>query len=147
MTSFAALKGRAVIAHDTAERIGTVEGLVVDPGAHRILALHVGGKKSSGEFVSWGDVASIGDDAVMTSTSSTRPAAGDVEERVAHGVSLELGMRTLADVGDVLGDLDDVSFDADSGSIESLRVADRTISGDHLLGIGSYAVVVRQDES
>jgi uncharacterized protein YrrD len=147
MTSLAALKGRAVIAHDTAERIGTVEGLVVDADAHRVLALHVGGKKKSGEFVSWDDIASIGDDAVMTSTSTTRAADGELEERVAGGVSLALGKRTLADVGDVLGDLDDVSFDAESGAIESLRVADHTISGDHLLGIGSYAIVVSQDES
>ena len=142
MTSFASLKGRAVIARDSAERIGAVEGLVVDPQQRRVVALHVGGKKSSGAFVSWDDISSVGDDAVMVSASGSRPANGEREQQVAGGTSLALGKRVLAEVGDILGDVDDVTIDPDTGRIDSLQVGDVAIDGGQLIGIGGYAVVV-----
>ena len=142
MISLRTLKGRRVIAHDNAERIGTVETLVVDADSTSVRALHVGGKKAKSRFVSWDEIGSIGDDAVMTRTATPHAPQDELEQRVADGVALTLGARVLEESGDELGSVDDVAFDGETGAIESLRVADNDISSDRLLGIGSFAIVV-----
>ena len=143
MTSLRALVGHPVVATDSAEQLGTVDGLVVDPVQHRVVALRLSRKSSP--FLSWGDVRSIGADAVMVTTAAAaREARGPLEERVADGVALATGRRLLDDGGDELGALDDLEFDDTTGALAHLDVGDTTIAGDRLTGIGSYAVVVRR---
>ena len=45
--------------------------------------------------------------------------------------------------GDDIGTVDDVEFDADTGAITSLLLSSGDVSGARLVGVGSYAVVVR----
>ena len=48
-----------VVAKDTAEQVGKAAGVVVDPEAARIVAVHVGGSKRSARFVPWERVAVV----------------------------------------------------------------------------------------
>jgi uncharacterized protein YrrD len=147
VSSLRALLGRPVVATDSAEQLGVVDGVVVDPLQRRIVAVQLGGK--GGRFVSWGDVRSVGSDAVMVSSSSApREARDPWEQRAAAGVTMAPGTRLLDDGGDELGVVDDVEFDASTGALEALAVGDATVPSDRLRGVGSYAVVVdRMDRS
>jgi uncharacterized protein YrrD len=128
VTSLRALLGRPVVATDTAELLGSVDAIVVDPAPHRIVALHLGSK--SARFLSWADVR-VGDDAVMASSASAaHDTQGPLEERVAAGVGVQPGQRVLDDGGDELGVLDDVEFDGDTGTVEHLTVDEATIPSD-----------------
>jgi uncharacterized protein YrrD len=146
MTSLRALLGQPVIASDTAERLGSVDAVVMDPAQRRITALHLGAKAA--RFLPWPDVRTVGEDAVMaTSASAPRDAQGPLEERVAAGVGVKLGQRVLDDGGDELGTLDDVEFDSASGSVEQITVGDVIIECDRLRGVGSYALVVTREQA
>ncbi len=47
--------------------------------------------------------------------------------------------------GDELGHVADIEFDPDTGGLTSIVLReDAAISGDRLVGIGSYAVVVQE---
>jgi len=146
MSSLRALLRRPVVATDTAEQLGVVEGVVVDPAQRRILAVHLGAKTDT--FVSWDDVHSVGSDAVMVSSSAAaRAPRGPFEERAAAGVHIAPGKRLLDDGGDELGEVDDVEFDDSTGAVEGLSVGDTTVTSDRLRGVGSYAVVVAREPS
>ena len=54
-----------------------------------------------------------------------------------------LGKRMLTDAGVELGQVDDVEFDPESGSVDYLISADDRVAGYRLIGCGSYAVIVR----
>ena len=53
-----------------------------------------------------------------------------------------LGKRVLTTFGEDLGPVTDVDFDPDSGAVISLVLAGGDISGNRLIGIGSYAAIV-----
>ena len=102
MTSLRSLLGRPVVATDTAEQLGSVDTVVVDPAQQRIVALHLGSK--SAHFLAWADVNAVGDDAVMAaSATAARDPQGPLEERVAAGVGVKPGQRVLDDGGDEFG--------------------------------------------
>ncbi len=144
MTSLRSALGHPVVATANAEQLGQTSGIAVDPATARIVALHVSGSKGSAQFVSWEHVTSFGADAVMVhDPDSVRETNGPFEQRVADGDGDLLGKRTLTDSGDEIGAVDDVEFDPTDGRIESLQVAGEAIAAGRLLGIGSYAVVVR----
>ncbi len=143
MSSVRAVQGHPVIVEDSAEQAGSVTGFVVDPKATTIQAIYLGGRGASGRFVSWGDIASFGTDAVMIKHSgSVRDGVDEREQRTAsHDLAL-LDRRVLTDSGDELGVVDDIEFDPTDGHLEELTVDGEPIGPDRLLGIGSYAVIV-----
>lgn len=146
MTSLRELVGRPVVTSDTAEEVGATEGVVIDPQAQRVVAVHVTGHKG-GEFVAWDAIDALGTDAVMVSSrAAVRPARDELEQRAARGSASVLTKRLLDDQGDELGVVDDVEFDDHTGDVAHLHAADRQFDSDRLLGIGSYAVVVRAED-
>jgi uncharacterized protein YrrD len=148
MTSLRAALGIPVVATSTAEQLGTASGVAVDPERARITAVHVGGSKGAARFVAWEHISSFGADAVMVDdTDAAHEGSGPAEDRVANGRGDILDKRTLSDAGDNLGTVDDLEFDAADGRIQQLQVGAQTIASDRLLGIGSYAVVVRVDDA
>jgi sporulation protein YlmC with PRC-barrel domain len=145
MSSLRALLGQPVIARDSADRIGTLDGIIFDPQSRKVVAVQVGSKKSS-RFIRWDDISAVGSDAIMVSSAdSAGEAQGPLEERAAAGIASVLDKRVLDDRGDELGTISDVDFDETAGTIEDLRVGDQQVSGERLIGIGSYAVVVNAD--
>jgi sporulation protein YlmC with PRC-barrel domain len=145
MTSLRALLGQPVIARDTADRVGTLDGVVIDPETGKVVAVQLGAKKSS-RFIRWDDVSAVGSDAIMiTHADSARDAHGSLEERAAAGIVSLLDTRMLDDRGDELGTVDDLEFDETTGTINGLHVGDQQVAGDRLIGIGSYAIVATAD--
>ena len=142
MTGLRATLGRPVVARDTAETVGDVQGAVVDVPSRRIVALQVG-KGRKARLVDWASLSGVGPDAVVVlSESALRGPAGEREEGFVKGGLPLLGARVLTDRGDVIGSLDDVEFDEESGSVDTLVAGEHQLAGTDLRAIGSYAVVV-----
>ncbi|MET8682623.1 hypothetical protein ABZV77_00205 [Streptomyces sp. NPDC004732] len=132
--------GRPVVSSADAAQVGTVAGLVLAPEEALITAVRLDGVKGGADVVAWADVHAVGPDAVVIgAASAARFASTDSSE------SQELlGKRLLTELGDAVGTLADVAFDPDSGRIDTLHSSrGERIPGHRLLGVGSYAVVVR----
>ena len=137
---------RSLMARDTAEPVGQLHGAVVDAATKRIVALQVG-KGHKARVADWSSITGIGPDAAVVDTAaSLRAAAGEREERVVKGDITLLGGRVLSDRGDVLGALDDVEFDEETGQIEALVCGGATIPAARLRSVGGYAMVVAAEE-
>ncbi len=134
--------GRAVVARDTAETVGQIHGAVVDVGSLRIVALQVG-KGHKARLADWSSITGVGPDAaVVDGEASLRAGQGEREERMVKGDIALLGGRVLSDRGDVLGALDDVDFDEETGEIRALVCGGDSIVAARLRSVGGYAVVV-----
>jgi uncharacterized protein YrrD len=146
MTGLRSALGHPVVATGNAEQLGKTEGVAVDPESSTIVAVHVGGSKGSARFVPWEQISSFGTDAVMVEDASVvRATTGPFEQRVADGEGDLLAKRVLTEGGDELGTVDDVDFDPGDGKLETLHIGAEAIAAERLLGIGTYAVVVRSD--
>jgi sporulation protein YlmC with PRC-barrel domain len=145
MSSLRALLGQPVIARDTADRVGTLDGIVLDPETGKVVAVQLGVNKSS-RFIRWDDISAFGSDAIMVLyADSARGADDSLEERAAAGIASLLDKRVLNDHGDELGTVDDLEFDETTGTIDGLRIGDSQVDGERLIGIGSYAIVASAD--
>jgi sporulation protein YlmC with PRC-barrel domain len=134
-----------VVDTTNAATIGTIGGAVVDPDGHRLSAVIVEGS-DKGSLVSWDDAAGFGPDALtVSSPDAVRLPRDDREEAAANGDLDVFGKAVYDDAGDRLGKLRDLEFDPATGIIESLVLDqdDAKVVGDRLLGVGSFAVVVR----
>lgn len=133
--------GRTIINTSTAESAGKVEGFVVDPAAHKIVAI-----MSGDGVIDWSDTGGIGPDAVTSAGEvGAREPSTDLEKRVADGAGDPLGKPVLTEYGFGLGSVTDVDFDPETGAVNRLILADDDLKGSRLLGIGSYAVMVSSD--
>jgi uncharacterized protein YrrD len=144
---FTAARGRKVISRASAEELGSVSRLVLDSGNRRI-GLVVIGKRRNTRLVSWEDLSGFGADAVMVNHDEALHEPRDDHEQAAAKGDLELiGKLAISDLGNELGKIEDVVFDPASGVLESLIVGDGEQPGESVLGVGSYAVVVRADDT
>ena len=133
--------GRPVLDLATATTIGRIDDFSVDPAARRATGLHLA-KSAAGDWVSWDQITAVGPDAVtIQSAEVVSTHAGDPTDRALRKGGA-LGGRVLSDQGREVGSLDDVEID-DDGAIVSLLVGDRRVEAADLLGIGTYATVVR----
>ncbi|MEV0253794.1 PRC-barrel domain-containing protein [Streptomyces sp. NPDC050732] len=133
--------GRPVVSAADATHIGTVAGLVVSPPEEALItAIRLNGVKGGADVVAWADVHAVGPDAVVVgAASAARFASTDSPESQDL-----LGKRLLTELGDAVGTLTDVTFDPESGRVHTLHTSrGHRVPGSHLLGIGSYAVVIR----
>lgn len=139
---FSEALGHKVVSLATAETVGILDELVVDPQSRRVVALGIN-KSHSGTALRWGDIESFGPDAV-TVTDADRIAGPDRDvDRLSGKDHHFLGKRVLLTVGDELGEVDDVEFDPDSGELVAIMLKDGDVEAHRLVGVGSYAVVVR----
>jgi uncharacterized protein YrrD len=144
---FTAVRGRKVISRASAEELGSVSRLVLD-SAHRRIGLVVVGKRRNTRLVSWEDLSGFGADAVMVGQDEALREPRDDHEQAAAKGDLELvGKLAISDLGNDLGKIEDVVFDPDSGLLESLIVGEGEQLSGPVLGVGSYAVVVRADDT
>lgn len=140
---FSDAKGRKVVSTSTAETVGKVSGFVVDPTSRAVLALHVK-KAESGDTLRWDRLTAFGVDAVTVSGAGDVTAADPAVEALSDKAHRVLGKRVLSTSGDELGKVDDVEFDASSGTVTALVLDKGSVEGVRLVGVGSYAVVVEQ---
>ena len=140
--SFRQANGRKVVGRTSARELGAVSHLLVDAG-HRRIATVVVGRGRKARLVDWAQVSGFGPDAVMVGDEGAlRPASDDRERAGVDGKLEMVGKRVLTERGNELGTLDDVTFDPATGGVEMLRIGDREIPAESLLGSGPYAVVL-----
>jgi sporulation protein YlmC with PRC-barrel domain len=143
---FSKAKGHKVVSSSTAATVGKVSGFVVDPVTRSVVAVQLK-KSDQGDYVRWGDLAAFGVDAVTVSDDSVIGDGGPHVAALAGKAHRVMGKRVLTTGGDELGKVVDVDFDLETGAIIALLLGkggSGEVAGDQLVGIGSYAVVVRE---
>ncbi|MFJ6539913.1 PRC-barrel domain-containing protein [Streptomyces sp. NPDC091385] len=140
MPLFSEAKGRGVVSLAAAETLATVTGCAIAPSPARIAALRVK-TRARGTLVTWDRLQAFGSDAV------TVRSAGDIQTEDDARILADkhhdpLGKRVLTETGHDLGLVDDIEFDEATGHIRRIITPGQDISGDRLLGVGTYAVVV-----
>ncbi|CAN5419136.1 hypothetical protein BH09ACT12_BH09ACT12_14690 [soil metagenome] len=142
------LKGRKLVDTSSADSIGKVDGLLLDPASRTVAALEFK-KTDHGSVVAWDDLTAVGADAVTVAGASvvTDPDGQLADLATKDGQVLK--KRVLSDAGEDLGAVRDIDFDPQSGALVALVVGDKkhpgTVAGARLLGVGSYAVVVKAE--
>jgi sporulation protein YlmC with PRC-barrel domain len=140
---FAAATGRKLVSRASAEELGELAHIVVDV-EHRRIAWLTAGKRRKALLVDWENVSGFGPDAVIVTEESALHSAGDDRERAAVDGKLDLlGKRALSEMGDDLGPVTDVVFDATTGAVETLVLGDHEEPATALLGAGSFAAIIR----
>ena len=143
---FSQAKGHKVVASSTAATVGKVSGFVVDPVTRSVVAVQVK-KAEKGDFLRWADLVAFGADAVTVSDDSAIGDGGPDVSALAGKAHRVLGKRVLTSGGDELGKVADVDFDPGTGTVSALvlgKGGGGEVAGERLVGIGSYAVVVRE---
>lgn len=138
------LKGRKVVSTATADRIGKVSDFVLDPATRSVVAL-VLKKTDAGSVVRWGDLAAVGSDAVTVADAAVVTEPDETLEALSGKRGAVLKKLVLDDGGRALGKVTDLDLDPETGVVRELVLDERTVAGERLLGVGSYAVVVRSD--
>lgn len=142
---FSQARGHKVVDTSSAETVGAVSGFLVEPSSHSIAALRVK-KADAGDVIRWRDITAFGSEAVtvprasvVTDTDAELEALGDKARELVK-------KRVLTSAGDELGSVEDVDFDPDSGTLTALLLdGAEDVAADRLIGVGSYAVVVRAE--
>jgi sporulation protein YlmC with PRC-barrel domain len=108
----------AVVSVQQAEKLGTVEDVLVDLDQHRAggLVLH-GGLFRGGPIVGWSSVRTIGQDAVMVDDSNAAVPGGDGDISGLAPMHELRGMKVVTDAGSLAGTLEGVDIDPATGLI------------------------------
>jgi sporulation protein YlmC with PRC-barrel domain len=141
---FAEAEGRDVVSTASAKTIARVDALLVDAGTRRVAGLKLKKYAGDGDTLAWEDLHAFGRDVVtIDSTDGIRPAEGRLAELAGKDKRL-VGKRLLEESGTELGKVEEVEFDPATGAVTTLLTSTEEIAGERLLGVGSYAVVVRR---
>jgi len=139
---FTSARGRKVVSRSSAEELGTVSHLVIN-GEHQRIATVVVGKRRKARLIDWQDLSGFGPDAIMVADENALREPRDEREQAATAGELELlGRRALSDFGNRLGQVDEVTFDPDTGALETILVGEDEYPAASLLGAGSFAVII-----
>ncbi len=139
---FTDCRKRPVVNTSDAVTLGKVDSLLVDPSTRRVVAVTVA-HKGTADTLLWPALSAFGPDAVtVTGEDALSAPEGRVAELRGKDAAL-LGKRVLTDAGDETGTVEDVEFDPATGAVTALLTTVGEIAGDRLLGVGSWAVVVR----
>jgi hypothetical protein len=108
-----------------------------------VVALSLNKTSGSGSMLPWPGINAFGADAV-TVTGADRLVLPDRElgelDSKPHAI---LRKRVLTSAGYEIGTVRDVEFDPADGRLITLLMDEHNWDGQALLGVGSYAVVVR----
>lgn len=137
------VSGLTVMSRADATTLGTVDGIVIDPAASKVAALRLARTSGGGKFLAWPDIHAVGPDAVMAPGRGALRDADDALAPLTVASRDLLGKRVLTDHGEETGTVQDIDFDPRTGSLSALLTTGGSIPGTHLIGIGSYAAVVR----
>ena len=144
MMLFTQVVGRKIVSTGSAETVGQVAALVVDPRSHHVVAVSVK-KADHGDTLLWNDITAFGTDAVTVAGPEVISEANDAVKELAGKAHDLLDKRVLNTLGEDLGKLSDVRFDPATGALATLLLPGRDVAGSLLIGVGSYAVIVHRD--
>jgi sporulation protein YlmC with PRC-barrel domain len=137
--------GRKVVSTATAETVGLVDGLVVDPARHTAVALALSKTPAGPTMLPWGRISAFGSDAVTVPGADVLVEDERLAELAAAAHDL-LGKRVLTTEGYFVGTVHDVEFDAGDGTLTTLVLENYRWDAAALLGSGSFAAVVRPQQ-
>ncbi len=135
--------GHKVVSTSDAATAGTVDGFLIDPAAGQVAGLTLKKTAGNGSVLPWSDVTAFGVDAVTIADAKliVEPQ-GELAE--LGGKAHHFGKkRVLTTAGLQVGTVRDIAFDPATGKIISIITDDQPVDGSSLVGIGSYAVMVR----
>ena len=142
------LKGRKLVDTASADTVGKVDGFLLDPSTRSVVALEFK-KTSHGSVVAWSDLTAVGADAVTIAAATVLGDHDDRQSDLATKDGQVLKKRVLSDAGEDLGSVHDIDLDPETGALVELVVGPKkerhSIAGSRLLGVGSYAVVVKAE--
>lgn len=141
MMLFTQAQGLPVITAEEAEPLGRVEGLTIDAHTRSVACLRLTGAPKHATAIAWNAVEGMGRDAVIVHSRALTDRGHS--SFPAHQEAL--GHHVLTENGTAHGTVKDIAFDDTTGQVRTLYTALGDISGDRLIGLGSYAVVVRVD--
>ncbi len=144
MMHFSDATGRQVVSTSTAATLGKIDEFVIDPHAQAVVAVTLK-KTDHGDTLRWSDITVFGADGVTVSGAEQITDTPPELAALATKTHRVVGKRVLATTGDELGTVDDVEFDPTTGTITALLLTSGEVAGTRLIGVGSYAVVVRGD--
>ena len=140
---FSEAAGRKVVSTADASTAGVVDSFVLDPAAGRVVALSLKKTAGAGSLLPWTDITAFGVDAVTIADANLIvEAQGELVELASKNHHI-LKKRVLTTAGLQVGFVRDVDFDPDDGRVVGILTDDRPIDGQTLIGVGSYAAVVR----
>lgn len=140
---FSEARKQKVVSTSSATTVGRVDGFVVDASAARVVALLLKKTPGDADLLRWADLTAFGRDAVtVPGAESLTSAAGDLAVLADkhHDV---VGKLVLTDAGVAVGKVVDVDFDLTDGTVLTLITDRDEIPGASMLGLGSYALMVR----
>ncbi len=137
------LKDHPVMSLESANRVGRVAGAVVDPATRSVVALRLRKTSGDGDTLHWEDVTALGQDAVTVAGQRLVTEARGRAEALSGKEHELVGKRVLTSAGDEAGEVTDVDVDPESGAVARLLTSEGDVEGGRLVGVGSYAVVVR----
>jgi uncharacterized protein YrrD len=139
------LVGQRVLAKDTAQMVGSIKRVHLDPASAAIVAVELDGVNDRDTIIDWSAVLGIGDDAVLIATAGDRREPLDATEQAFTSGDMDLpGKLVLQESGDALGKLDDVVFDEKTGRLAEVVVPGHNVAIDRIVALGSYALIVAE---
>ena len=135
--------GQRVVSTGNAETVGHVGSLVIDPAVGKVVALSLKKTPGSGDLLPWKDITAFGVDAVTVANDQLIVQEEGQYAELNSKAHVILKKRILDTAGLQLGTVRDVDFDPNDGTILGLLTDDQPVDGHSLIGIGSYAVMVR----
>ncbi len=140
---FTELTGRKVVSTDTASTVGVVADYIVDPHAPGVVALTLSKTPGRDSVLPWANVIAVGNDAVTVPTAEAIITPDDDLIELSGKQHALPGKRVLTTAGEELGTVRNVEFDHASGRLDALILESGPIDPARLLGVGSYAAIVR----
>lgn len=135
--------GHKVVSTGDASTVGHIGSLIIDPAVGKVVALSLKKTPATGTVLPWSDITAFGVDAV---TVAGQHLVVDEEGHFAElngKAHVMLKKRILTTAGLQIGIVRDVDFDPADGTILGLLTDDQPVDGRSLVGVGSYAVIVR----
>lgn len=138
---FSEAKGRKVVNTADATTVGKVRGFVIDPAKAAVVAVTCK-KTQAGDTLTWADLTAFGADAVTVDGAGRLTQADEQVSALSDKKYKINGKLVLTVAGDALGEVKDVEFDPETGALISLKLGNGKTATGHLVGLGSFAVVV-----
>lgn len=143
MIRLSQLRGQRVLDRQSAQLLGSVRRVLVDPARVSVTGAQLDGVIGDATILPWPAVLSIGPDAVMVESGDVlQEPSADMEDKLGRGVFDLQGKQVLTDQGDSLGQLEDVEFDEDSGRVTRLTVPGHSLPLQRFVAVGPDALIV-----
>lgn len=140
---FSEATGRKVVSTADASTVGTISGFVVDPAEGRVVALALAKTAGPASMLPYSSISAFGADAVTVTSADLVVEPDDKLTELNAKPHTILKKRALTTAGYEVGSVRDVEFDPADGTLVSIRLDEHSWDGRGLVGVGSYAVMLR----